>query len=81
MDSTLLPLRELCQEFRHAKFGGNWIANKGETEGGTMCPPAYIITNYPNLNRVNALGKDWEFPSGKPKVPLCSCIYLGRMEG
>ena len=28
--------------YYHAKFGGNWTTNKGETEGGTM------ITKYDN---------------------------------
>ena len=31
--------------------------------------------------KFKALGKAQEFPSGKPKVPPCSCTYPGRMEG
>ena len=28
--------------YNHAKFGGNWTTNKGETEGGYNCPPQPI---------------------------------------
>ena len=43
-------------EYYHAKFGGDWTTNKGETEGGTMCPPpAYMVPKYPSLNRVKLL--------------------------
>ena len=31
-------LRDFVPEYHHAKFGCNWTTNKGETEGGTMCP-------------------------------------------
>ena len=45
-------LRDFAPEYHHAKFGCNWTANKGETEGGTMCPPAYMVPKDPSLNRV-----------------------------
>ena len=48
----LLILRDFVPECHLAKFGGNWITNKGKTEGGTLCPSAYILPKYPNLNRV-----------------------------
>ena len=37
----------------HAKFGGNWTTNKGETGGGggAQCI-AHIVPKYPILNRV-----------------------------
>ena len=35
-------LRDFLLEYHHAKFGCNWTTNKGETEGGTMCPPQPI---------------------------------------
>ena len=31
-------LGDFVSEYHHAKFGCNWTTNKGETEGGTMCP-------------------------------------------
>ena len=36
MDLTFLPLRDFVPENSHAKFGGNWTTNKGETEGGAQ---------------------------------------------
>ena len=35
------------------RFGGNWITNKGETEGAQCTPPAYMVPKDPSLNRVN----------------------------
>ena len=32
-------LRDFVPEYHHAKFGCNWITNKGETEDGTMHLP------------------------------------------
>ena len=49
-------LRDIVQEYNHAKFGCNWTTNKGETEGGrgeAQCPPAYMVPKDPSLNRVN----------------------------
>ena len=37
VSKLLLLLRDFVQEYHHAKFGGNWTTNKGETKGGTMC--------------------------------------------
>ena len=45
-------LRDFVPEYHHAKFDCNWTTNKGETEGGTMCPPAYMVPKHPSLNRV-----------------------------
>ena len=52
MDLTFTVFQRFFSENCHARLGDNWTANKGETEGGTICPPAYIITKYPSLNRV-----------------------------
>ena len=48
-------LRGFVPEYHHAKFGCNWTTNKGETEGQTMCPPAYMVPKDPSLNRVKPL--------------------------
>ena len=45
---------DFVSEYHHAKFSGNWTANKGKT-GGTMCPQAYVLPKYPSLNRVKVL--------------------------
>ena len=45
-------LRDFVPEYHRAKFGCNWTTNKGETEGGTICPPAYMVPKDPSLNRV-----------------------------
>ena len=46
-------LRDFVPDYHHAEFGSNWTTNKGETEGGTMCPPpAYMVPKDPSLNRV-----------------------------
>ena len=56
MTSYLPPgLRDFVPEYHHAKFGCNWTTNKGETEGGTMCPPAYMVPKDPSLNSVNPI--------------------------
>ena len=55
MDLTITDFERFISESCHAKVGGNWTANKGETEGGGRdnVPPAFIITKYLSLNRVN----------------------------
>ena len=53
MDLTIAGFESFISENCHTKFGGNWKANKGETEGGGDTPLGYIITKYPGLNRVN----------------------------
>ena len=47
----LLPLRDFVPLYYHAKFDGNWTANKAETEGGggTM---RLLVPKHPSLNRV-----------------------------
>ena len=55
-------LRDFVPEYDHATFGCNWTTNKGETEGthcggtetegGTMCPLAYMVPKDPSLSRV-----------------------------
>ena len=77
MDSNLLPLRDFVSEFCHAKFGGNWTTNKGETEGAQCAPPAYIITKYPSLNRVKALHKVWQSPLASLRFPSVHAPTLG----
>ena len=37
--NCLWLLIDVVTEYRHAKFGCNWTTNKGEIEGGIMCPP------------------------------------------
>ena len=45
---NLLSLRDFVLQYYHAKFGGNWRTNKGETEGGTMCLPPPSPSLYMN---------------------------------
>ena len=35
--------------YYHAKFGGNWKTNKGETEGDTMRPQPIWFQKYPSV--------------------------------
>ena len=53
-------LKDFVPEYHYAMFGCNWTTNKGETEGGTMCPPGYMVPKDPSLNRVNSLVLTWE---------------------
>ena len=47
-------LRDFVPEYHHAKFGYNWTTDKGETEGGTMCPPPSLYgSKDSSMNRVN----------------------------
>ena len=61
MDLTLTAWRDFVSENCHAKFGGNWTTNKGETEGAP--PSVYIITKYPSLNRVNPIPQGQVLPT------------------
>ena len=45
MDLCLLHLRDFVPYYHHAKFGGNWTTNKGETEGTQSPPPQAYINN------------------------------------
>ena len=49
-----MAFERFVPEYHFAKFGCNWTINKEETEGGTMCPPAYMVSKDHSLNRVNA---------------------------
>ena len=52
-------LKDFVPEYHHAKFGGNWITNKGKTAYMVPLPaymvplPAYMVPKGPSLIRVN----------------------------
>ena len=68
-------LRDFVLEYHHAKFGCNWKTNKGETEGGTMFSPAYMVIKDPSLNNTSFLKFGDTIYCKKPSntfVPICN---------
>ena len=46
VSNFLMTLRDFVIEYYHAKIGGNWTTNKGQTEGG-QCAPSLYFTKIP----------------------------------
>ena len=55
VSKIFMAFERFVSEYHQAKFGCSWTTNKGETEGGTLCPPAYMVPKDPNLNRVREM--------------------------
>ena len=47
VNKILWLLRDFVSEYHHARFSCNWTTNKGETDGGTMCPPSLYGSKRP----------------------------------
>ena len=74
-------LRDFVPEYHHAKFCCNWTTNKEETEEGTLCPPAYMVSKDLSMNRVKRKGTNARLQQNNQSNVVPSLTSLSAYKG